>query len=116
MQQLAQDMRDMEALLLPLCEAMMTWNSGKIYEDFQEATQPMTTMVSLLLNNKQVLAECGVAVEETSILEILEKIVQALEKKDEIQLLDSIYHGYLPWIAAIRKQIELFLSRQEGRP
>lgn len=115
MQQLAQDMRDMEALLVPLCENMMTWNPGKIYEEFQEVTGPMTTLVSLLLNNKQVLAECGVPVEETSILEILEKIVTALEKKDEIQLLDSIYHGYLPWIREIREQIEQFLSRQEGQ-
>ena len=111
MQQLAQDMRDMEDLLLPLCESMMTWNSGKIYENFQEAVQPVTTLVSLLLNNKQVLADCGVEVEEAPILSILEKIVQALEKKDDIQLLDSIYHGYLPWIAAVRKQIEQFLSR-----
>lgn len=114
MQQLAQDMRDMEELLLPLCESMMTWNSEKVYEDFQDAAQPVTTLVSLLLNNKQVLAECGVEVEEVAIQGILEQIVQALEKKDEIQLLDSIYHGYLPWIAAIREQIEQFLSRQEG--
>ncbi len=114
MQQLAQDMRDMEALLLPLCEAMMTWNSGKIYEEFQEATQPMTTMVTLLFNNKQVLAECGVVVEERPVLESLEKITDALRKKDEIQLLDSIYYGYLPWVTAIREQIEQFLSRQEG--
>ena len=114
MQQLAQDMRDMEALLLPLCESMMKWSSEKIYEDFQDAAQPMTTLVSLLLNNKQVLAECGVEIEEVSILGVLEKIVQALEMKNEIQLLDSIYYGYLPWIAAVREQIEQFLSRQEG--
>ena len=111
MQQLAQDMRDMEALLLPLCESMMKWNSGKIYEDFQDAAQPMTTLVSLLINNKQILAECGVEVEEASILGVLEKIVQALEIKDEIQLLDNIYYGYMPWIAATREQIEQFLSR-----
>ena len=113
MQQLAQDMRDMEALLLPLCEKMMTWNSAEIYEEFKEATQPMTTLVSLLLNNKQVLAECGVYVEETSILGTLERIVEALEKKDEIQLLDSIYYRYLPWTCEIRKQIEQCLSGQE---
>ena len=114
MQQLAQDMRDMEEVLLPLCESMMKWSSEKIYEDFQDASQPMTTLVSLLLNNKQVLAECGVEVEADSIIGILEKIVQALEIKDEVQLLDSIYHGYLPWIAAVREQIEQFLRRQEG--
>ena len=114
MQQLAQDMRDMEALLLPLCESMMKWSSEKIYKDFQDAAQPMTTLVSLLLNNKQVLAECGVEVEEASIIEILGKIVQALEIKDEVQLLDSIYHGYLPWLTAVWEQIEQFLNRQEG--
>ena len=114
MQQLAQDMRDMEALLLPLCESMMKWSSEKIYADFQEAVQPVTTLVSLLLNNKQVLAECGVEVEEASILGVLEKIVKALEIKDEIQLLDGIYHGYLPWIDVILEQIEQFLNRQEG--
>lgn len=114
MQQLARDMQDMEELLLPLCETMMKWSSEKIYEDFQEAVQPVTTLVTLLLNNQQVLAECGVVVEETAILGIIENIVQALEKKDEVQLLDSIYHGYLPWISEIRKQIERFLSRQEA--
>ena len=114
MQQLAQDMRDMEGLLLPLCESMMMWSSKNIYEDFQEAVQPVTALVSLLLNNKQVLAECGVEVEEAAIMGILEKIVQALEEKNELQLLDSIYYGYLPWIAAVREQIEQFLSRQEG--
>ena len=114
MQQLAQDMRDMEELLLPLCESMMKWSSKKIYEDFQDAVQPVTALVSLLLNNKQVLAECGVEVEEATIMGILEKIVQALEGKNELQLLDSIYYGYLPWVAAVREQIEQFLSRQEG--
>lgn len=115
MQQLVQDMRDMEELLLPLCEKMMSWNSEKIYEDFQEATQPMTTLVSLLLNNKQILAECGVTVEENSILSVLEKIVEALEKKDEIQLLDNIYHGYLPWTSKVREEIEQYLKLQEGQ-
>ena len=114
MQQLAQDMRDMEELLLPLCESMMKWSSKNIYEDFQDAVQPVTALVSLLLNNKQVLAECGVEVEEAAIMGILEKIVQALEEKNELQLLDSIYYGYLPWISAVREQIEQFLSRQEG--
>ena len=114
MQQLIQDMRDMEGLLLPLCEKMMTWDSEKLYEDFQEATQPMTTLVSLLLNNKQVLSGCGVDVEDVFILGILEKIVQALEKKDEIQLLDSIYHGYLPWMAKVRGEMEQYL-KQEGQ-
>lgn len=115
MQQLVQDMRDMEELLIPLCEKMMTWNSGELYEDFQEATQPMTTLVSLLLNNKQVLFGCGIDVEEASILSILEKIVQALEKKDEIQLLDSIYHGYLPWIVKVREEMGQYLKQQEGQ-
>ena len=115
MQQLVQDMRDMEDLLLPLCESMMKWNSkNNIYEDFQNAVQPVTALVSLLLNNKQVLAECGVEVEEATIIGILEKIVQALEVKNELQLLDSIYFGYLPWVFAVREQIEQFLSRQEG--
>lgn len=114
MQQLVQDMRDMEGLLLPLCEKMMMWNAEKIYEDFQEVTQPITTLVSLLLNNKQVLAECGVDVEEVTILDILEKMVQALEKKDEIQLLDRIYRGYLPWVVKVRGEIEQYLKQQEG--
>lgn len=114
MQQLAQDMRDMETLLLPLCEQMMTWGSSNVYENFQETAQPMTTLVSLLLNNKQALAECGIDVKETFILGILEKIVQALEIKDEILLLDSIYHGYLPWIQEVCQQIEYYLKGQEG--
>jgi hypothetical protein len=115
MQQLAQDIEDMEALLLPLCTSMMTWNAGKLYEEFQEAAMPMTTLVSLLLNNKQVLAQCGVDVDEPSILEILECIASALETKDEIRLLDSVYHGYLPWLQGVGAQIRLFLSGQEGQ-
>ncbi len=113
MQQLTQDMRDMEMLLVPLCEKMMTWTATQVYEDFQEITQPMTTLVSLLLNNKQGLAECGVDVEELSIIGILERIVQAMERRDEILLLDSIYHGYLPWVVKVRRQIEQYLRRQE---
>lgn len=114
MQQLAQDMQDIEALLLPLCEEMMTWASANVYENFQEAAQPMTTLVSLLLNNKQAMAECGINVKEAFILETLEDIIQALEKKDEILLLDSIYHGYLPWIREVSQQILQFLKGQEG--
>ncbi len=114
MQQLLQDMRDMEQALLPLCENMMAWKAEHLYEDFQEIAQPMTTMVSLLLNNKQLFLEYGISVEETVILERLEKIAAALEQKDEICLLDAVYQGYLPWLQRIREQIEALLEGQEG--
>lgn len=114
MQQLLQDMKDMEETLLPVCQKVMTWKSSGLFEDFQEVTQPMTTLVSLLLNNKQVLGDCGIVVEEKEILDIMERMIQALESKDEVYLLDSVYQGYLPWLRKIRLQIDKFLKEQEG--
>lgn len=112
MQQLVQDMTTLEQTIMPLCEKMMSWSGKNIYEDFRELTQPMTTMVSLILNNKQVLSNCNVNVAEENVLGVLEKMTNALEVRDDIRLLDSIFCGYVPWLIDVREQIEIFLKNQ----
>lgn len=110
MQQLVQDMTTLEETIMPLCEKMMAWSGENIYEDFKELTQPMTTMVSLILNNKQMLADCKVNVLEDTVLGVLGEMTNALEVKDDIRLLDTIFCGYVPWLIDVREQIEIFLK------
>lgn len=109
MQQLVKDIKDMEGLLEPFCENIMKWESVDTFHEIQQIVQPMTNMVSLVLNNKQVFESLGIDVREESILSGLEQISQALERQDDILLLDGIYRGYLPWLKEIGEKIRAML-------
>ena len=109
MQQLVYDMKEMEGVLVPFCHDIMKWDTIKLYEDIQEIVQPMTNMVMIVLNNKELFAQLGIDIQEEAILSVIENISNALEKKDDVLLLDGVYHGYLPCLNRIREKITVLL-------
>lgn len=105
MQQLAQDMRDMEEVLVSFSEKIMEWDTIKLYEGIQDMVQPMTNLVVLVLNNKELFEQLNIDVEEKEILSAVEDISCALEHQDDVLLLDAIYQKYLPWLKQIEGRI-----------
>lgn len=110
MQQLVQDMKELEHVLEPFCEEIISWKGHDLYGQVSQVMEPITTMVTLILNNKDVFEGYGISVDEDGIIQCLGKLTKALENTDDVLLLDGLYMEFLPWLRERRKAITTLLA------
>lgn len=113
MKQLVADMRAIENGIEQICEKMMQWENKNLFGDIQEMMTPMTTLLSIVFNNKEFLGQLGLDIREAEITTCLNEMMNGLEKRDEIELLESFYYGYLPWLHKLADEMEQILKQQE---
>ncbi len=98
MQQLVADMNTLEQVIEPICNKLLVWEKQDIYTKIQNVVKPVTDMVTLILNNKELFDSLGIELEEDKVFHSLGTVTKALEQTDDILLLDGLYSEFLPWL------------------
>lgn len=113
MQLLVEDMQTVTEGLETVCNEMTSWECEKLFQKIQELLEPVTTLISIVFNNKALLEGLSINIRETEISACLGEMMNGLEQRDEVAMLDSMYYGLLPWFREMIEGMSAILKQQE---
>lgn len=113
MQQLIEDMSAVTESLETVCDKMVLWKNKNIFEEIREIVSPVTTLITIVFNNKELLESLSLDIRESEISECINGMMNGLEQRDETGLLDSMHYGLLPWFRGMINGMSAILKQQE---
>ena len=105
MEQLKLNIEQNIGILEDVFSQLVMWNVKDGFQLISNHISDVNKTISNLLSCKPQLEKHGILVDETFVLEQLHYLVEALEYKDELLLIDAIEYAMLPMLTAYYNEI-----------
>lgn len=85
---------------------LMKWSAQEVYLSMEETVSGITEIVTVMFENEDVLNSYGVIVQKEMIMTSLNHMMEAMEKKDDVMLLDALYYEILTQFKGYKYMLE----------
>lgn len=85
---------------------LMEWNSQEVYQGMEETVSGITEIVSILFENEAILNQCGMMIQKENIMSSLSQMMEAMENKDDVKLMDALHYEILTQFKGYKYMLE----------